>query len=248
MGKYRVLARNTAIISVGTLLSKLVTFFMVRFYTGVLTPAEYGTGDLLHTAVSLLMPFVSFGISDGVFRFLPEYPRAKRSVFSIGICTVTVGASLFAVLLALLPAAEEIRGYLPLLAFTTAAACYHSVCEQYIRAEGNTLLFAEQGLVNTLLVVLLNILLLTVFCLGVTGYVLSVGAADFLCTLYIIVRARLWRRVTLRPNRRLLPKMLRYSIPLIPTTVFWWITSASRVQVWDAREIVQDYADHVDHP
>lgn len=79
MGKYRALARNTVIISAGTLLSKLVTFFMVRLYTGVLTPAEYGTGDLLITTVSLLMPFVSFGISDGVFRFLPEYPRAKRA-------------------------------------------------------------------------------------------------------------------------------------------------------------------------
>ena len=37
MGKYKALARNTAIISVGTLLSKAVTFFMVQFYTYVLT-------------------------------------------------------------------------------------------------------------------------------------------------------------------------------------------------------------------
>ena len=75
MGKYRALARNTAILSIGTLLSKLVTFFMVRFYTGMLTPAEFGTGDLL-------TPFVSFGISEGVFRFLPEYPKAKKSIRS----------------------------------------------------------------------------------------------------------------------------------------------------------------------
>ena len=31
----------------------------------------------------------------------------------------------------------------------------------------------------------------------------------------------------LHPNRRLLRKMLRYSIPLIPTGVFWWITGVS---------------------
>ena len=75
MGKYRALARNTVIISAGTMLSKLVVFFMVRFYTGVLSPAEYGTADLLITTVSLLTPFISLGISDGVFRFTPEYPR-----------------------------------------------------------------------------------------------------------------------------------------------------------------------------
>ena len=227
MGKYKALVHNTAIISIGTLLSKLVVFFMVRFYTGVLTPGEYGTGDLLNTTVSLLMPVVSFGISDGVFRFLPEYPRARKSVFSIGIYTVTAGAVLLVLLLPLLGLIAEFRGHLILLGLMTMAACYHAVCEQYIRASGNTLLYARQGLLNTLLVVVLNILLLTVFRLGVTGYVLSVGLADFLCTVYLIWKARLWKRLTRRPNRTLLIKMLRYSIPLIPTTVFWWITSVS---------------------
>lgn len=200
---------------------------MVRFYTGVLTPAEYGTGDLLITAVSMLMPFVSLGISDGVFRFLPEYPGANKSVFSIGIYTVTAGAVFSAALLPILRSAEVFRGYLPLLAFMTITACYHSACAQYIRAVGNTLLFAKQGLFNTVLVVGLNILFLTVLRLGVTGYVMSIGSADFFCTVYLVVKQRLWRCLTSRPNRRLIRKMLLYSIPLIPTTVFWWITGVS---------------------
>lgn len=227
MGKYRALARNTAILSIGTLLSKLVTFFMVRFYTGMLTPAEFGTGDLLITTVSLLTPFVSFGISEGVFRFLPEYPKAKKNIFSIGIYTVTVGAVLLAALLPVLRLVGSFAGYLPLLLFLAMASCYHSVCEQYVRAEGDTVLFAKQGLLNTLLVVTLNILFLTVFRLGVTGYVLSVGLADSIATAFLVCKQRLWRRLTRRPNRKLLQKMLRYSIPLIPTTVFWWITSVS---------------------
>lgn len=227
MGKYRALVRNTAILSIGTVLSKLVTFLMVRFYTGMLTPAEFGTGDLLITTVSLLMPFVSFGISEGVFRFLPEYPKAKKNIFSIGIYTVTAGGIVLAALLPLLHLIGSFAGYLPLLAFLTMAACYHSVCEQYVRSEGNTILFAKQGLLNTLLVVTLNILFLTVFHLGVTGYVLSVGLADSACTGYLVCKQRLWRRLIRHPNRKLLQKMLRYSIPLIPTTVFWWITSVS---------------------
>lgn len=205
----------------------LVTFFMVRLYTGVLTPAEYGTGDLLITTVSLLMPFVSFGISDGVFRFLPEYPRAKKSIFSIGIYTVTAGAAVLAALLPLLRLVESLQGYSLMLAFLTLAACYHAVCEQYVRAAGDTLLYAKQGLLNTVLVVSLNLLFLMVLRLGVSGYVLSVGLADTLCTAYLVCRQRLWQRLTLRPNRKLLKRMLRYSIPLIPTTVFWWITSVS---------------------
>lgn len=226
-GKYRSLARNTAILSVGTLLSKLVTFLMVRFYTGVLSPAEYGTGDLLITTVSLLMPVVSFGISEGVFRFLPEYPRGKNSVFTIGVEMVTAGSVLLLAFLPLLRLVDGFQNHGILLVSMTVAACYHSVCAQYVRAEGDTMLFAMQGLLNTLLVVTLNVLLLTVFRLGVTGYVLSVGLADFLCTLYLVFRRRLWRCLTCHPNGKLARKMLRYSIPLIPTTVFWWITSVS---------------------
>lgn len=227
MGKYKALVRNTAMISVGTLLSKLVVFFMVRFYTGVLSPSEYGTGDLLITTVSLLTPFVSFGISDGVFRFLPEYPRGRKSIFTIGIYVVTAGVFLLAALSPLLGLVKEFHGSVWLLIFLTMGACYHSVCEQYVRAEGDMLLYAKQGLLNTVLVVTLNILFLTVFHLGVTGYVLSVGLADFLSTAYLICKHRLWRRLIPRPNRKLLVRMLEYSIPLIPTTVFWWITSVS---------------------
>lgn len=227
LGKYKALARNTFIISVGTLLSKLVVFFMVRFYTGVLTPAEYGTGDLLITTVSLLMPFVSFGISDGVFRFLPECPRAKRSVFTIGVSAVTAGLALFVVLFPILWQIKALQGYLPLLLLLTAAASYHSACEQYVRADGDTALYAAQGLLNTLLVVTLNLLLLKGFRLGVAGYALSVALADLFCTVFLVGKKRLWTRLTRRPNPRLLRRMLRYSIPLIPTTVFWWITSAS---------------------
>ena len=227
MGKYKELAKNTVIISVGTMLSKIVSFLMTRFYTGVLTPAEYGTSDLLNSTVSLLMPVISLGIADGVYRYLPEYPRSKKSDFSIGVYMVTAGTQLLAVFLPILRLEDGFDGYLPLLVFITLAACYHSVCEQYVRASGDTMLFAKQGLMNTMLVVTLNIVLLKVFSLGVTGYMLAVGLSDCICTAYLIIKKRLWGNLTVHPNKHMLKKMLRYSIPLIPTTVFWWITSVS---------------------
>lgn len=106
MGKYKTLARNAEIVSVGTFISKLIVFFMVRFYTGLLSPTEYGTADLLITTVSLLTPFVSLGITNGVFRFIPEHLNAKKSIFSIGIYTVTAG---IVILFLLLPLLQKIK-------------------------------------------------------------------------------------------------------------------------------------------
>lgn len=121
-----------------------------------------------------------------------------------------------------------------MLVFMTLAACLHSVCEQFVRAEGDTTLFAGQGILNTVLLVALNILFLKGFKLGITGYVLSVAVADVLCTAFLFVKKRLWRMLIPRPNAKLARKMLRYSIPLIPTTAFWWITASCDRYMIDA--------------
>jgi len=83
-----------------------------------------------------------------------------------------------------------------------------------------------QGMINTALVIGLNILFLAVLHYGVTGYVLSIVLADVACALLLLVRERLWNYLTFRPGR-IWKEMLVYSIPMIPTTVFWWITSVS---------------------
>ena len=211
----------------GTFGSKLLTFLMVRFYTGILTPEDYGTADLIMQTANLLFPVVSLGITSGVFRFALEKTEDRKSVFSAGCYTVTAGGLLLAAAIALLPVRGVFDEYAELIVCYTIASCYHSLCAQFIRAEGKIRLFARQGILNTVMVIGLNILFLAVFRLGITGYVLSVVLADGLCSLHLFGRERLWKMLTLHPETRLFNRMLRYSIPLIPTTIFWWITSVS---------------------
>lgn len=89
------------------------------------------------------------------------------------------------------------------------------------------MLFSVQGIINTALVIALNILFLAVMRIGITGYVLSVVLADFLCTIFLFAKEKLWKQFTLHPRKIAFKRMLRYSIPLIPATIFWWITSVS---------------------
>ena len=225
--KYKTLISNTMLISLGTFGSKLLVFFMVRFYTGYLTPADYGTADLITQTANLLLPLISLCITDGVFRFAVDHARSRQHIFTVGLYTITAGALLLAVALPLLGLVPEFDGYLWLIALFTMASCYHLLCAQFVRAEGKTALFAVQGMINTLLVIGLNILFLAVLHMGVTGYVLSVALADILCTLLLIFKEKLWRQLIARPSRAAFREMLRYSIPMIPTTIFWWITSVS---------------------
>ena len=47
MDKYKKLLSNTLIFAIGMFSSKLLTFFMVPFYTNVLTENELGTAGLV---------------------------------------------------------------------------------------------------------------------------------------------------------------------------------------------------------
>ena len=92
--KYKTLVSNTMLISLGTFGSKLLVFFMVRFYTSYLTPADYGTADLITQTANLLFPLISLGITDGVFRFAVDHTEQRRNIFSVGVYTILAGAVL----------------------------------------------------------------------------------------------------------------------------------------------------------
>ena len=225
--KYTTLVSNTFLISIGTFGSKLLTFFMVRFYTEVLTPSDYGTADLIMQGANLLFPVISMGIVEGVFRFALGNPKKRRNIFSAGVWVITGCSAVLAAVTGLTWSVDLFDDVLWLMAIYTIASCYHSLCAQFIRAQGKMALYAGQGILNTVLVIGLNILFLLVFKWGIIGYVLSTAVADILCSSFLVFKEKLWQYLTVKPGKGLLAHMLRYSVPLIPTTIFWWITSVS---------------------
>lgn len=227
MNKYQTLAANTILMSVGTFGSKLLVFLMVLFYTGYLTPAEYGTADLITQTANLLIPLVSLDITDAVFRFAAERRGGRTEAFSVGLRVITLGSAGMLLVIALLQGIPAVRAYGFLLASFVIASCYHALCAHFVRARGNTALFAAQGFFNTALFIGLNVLFLAVFHWGIRGYVLSTTVANLITTGLLVFRARLWRYAGLAPRRGLRRQMLRYCIPLIPTAVFWWIMGVS---------------------
>ncbi|MDE5859892.1 MAG: oligosaccharide flippase family protein, partial [Oscillospiraceae bacterium] len=64
--------------------------------------------------------------------------------------------------------------------------------------------------------------------MGVTGYVLSFIVSDFLSFAGLTIVAGLHKYLDFKYfSKRLWKDMLKYSAPLIPTYVLWWITSSS---------------------
>lgn len=229
--KYELLINNTLLISIGTFGSKILTFLMTRFYTEALTPSDYGEADLIIQTANLLIPLVSAGIADGVFRFVletdDEHTAKRKSIFSAGFYTISAGTAILAALSSFISIPGFLSEYKWLLIWFISASCYHSLCAQFIRGEGKTRLFAYQGVLNTVLVIVFSILFLSVFEAGTRGYIISITLADSICALYLVAGQKLWRLMDIHLKSGMWRKMMRYSLPLVPAALFWWITSVS---------------------
>ncbi len=226
--KYTKLFSNTLIFTVGKFVSKLIVILMLPFYTSYLTSAEYSTADLITNLCNLLIPIACLGVSEGIFRGAAAKNDDKESFFTNGVIMMLAGSAVFLALSPLLSLFDYFDEYIWLIIAYVFASNIHSVCSQYVCAIGRTKLFAGQGVLNTMLTVLLNILFLVVFEMYVWGYVLSIVLADLLSAIFLLFSARLYRAfIPSKISKTVIKELLRFCLPLIPSTVFWWITGVS---------------------
>lgn len=219
---------NTAILGAGTFASKVLVLLLMPFYTSILSTAEFGTADLIAQTANLLIPLAAVGICDGIFRFTLDSVEDKRAILSTGVAILACGSAVLCALAPLLGLWERLNSYVLLIAAYVIAANLHSAFAGYIRALGKTTLFAVQGIANTVLTVALNVLFLAVFDMGSTGYVLSVVVADFTVATVLFFAARLYRDLSWHSvSKETAGALLKFSVPYIPTTMLWLITSVS---------------------
>ena len=222
------LLSNTLIFTVGKFVSKLIVIFMLPFYTSYLSSAEYSTSDLITNLCNLLIPLACLGVSEGIFRNAADKNLDKESFFTNGAMLMVFGSLGFLALSPLLNLTGYFNDYIWLIVCYVLASNIHSVCSQYVCAIGRTKLFAIQGVINTILTVTLNIIFLAGFDMGINGYVLSIVLADFMTTLFVFFVAKLYYAFKPRKiSREVMKDLLRFCLPLVPSTIFWWITGVS---------------------
>ena len=224
MNLYRNLISNTVLFGISTFGARFLTFLLTPFYTRVLSSTEYGITDLLIQTGNLIIPIASVGIANGVIRYGLERSANKASVFTTGILVTLAGFFVLALASPLLDQLTFLSGYVRLdvrlVLLYVLAANLHSICNQFARALGHVRLFALDGILRTVLTILLNILLLAVFPLGAVGYVLANVLADGIAAVFVFSAAKEWRYLRLSSlSRPEAGRMLRYSAPLVPSTL-----------------------------
>ncbi len=234
MDKYKRLAANTVLFAVATFSSKLLSFFLMPYVTRQLERGEYGTADLIQQTANLLIPLVFIQISSGVLRFALDKETDKKDVFSVGIQTMAIGYLVF------IPFAYPLSfitldngnfrlgNYLLLVYIFVLTSGTRHLCQHFVRGSGNVRIFAIDGILATVMTLVFTFLFIGVFHWGVYGYILAIIGADACSVIFFFITNKLWRFVQWRGvDKSARRAMIKYSAPLIPTIILWWIINVS---------------------
>jgi len=226
--KYRHLAQNTIIFAIGTFSSKVLVFLMMPIYTRALSTTEYGTVDLIQQISNLLVPVVTLGVTSALIRFGIDTSFRKNDVFTTGIICFTSGFTLLLCFSPLMNMISYTSDYTVMLYFFILMSALREMCSQFSRVKGYVKLYAFDGFLTTFMNCLLTIIFLTGFHWGINGYLSAIITTDALSTLFLFFSARLFRNIHFRGlNKKTFKIILRYALPMIPTTLLWWIVSVS---------------------
>ena len=116
-----------------------------------------------------------------------------------------------------------------------------SVGSVFTRVRWLVRLFAVDGIRSTFPSVLFACLYVMVFHMGVVGYISAIITSDACSVVFLALTTGNLRY--LRPMRvaHAVPvAMLKYSIPMVPNTIFWWISNISNRFLIEALMIQTD--------
>ena len=234
----KILAKETAIYGVSSIVGKFLNWMLVPLYTYVLQQqSDYGIVTNLYAWTALLLVILTYGMETGFFRFVNKEGEDPRAVYSTSLIALFTTSLLFAVVCIVwqAPIASAL-GYpthgefIALLGTTVAIDAFASIPFAYLRYKKHPLQFAGLKLLFVFLNIALNIFFL-VICPKIqdwamisswydpnygVGYVFVANIlATAIQTLFLLPAMAEGLKGSVVFDWDLLKHMLKYSLPLL---------------------------------
>jgi len=219
-----------------SILSRFIGFLLLPLYTRILTPADYGVLNIVNTTVFLLTMFVVLALdsASGVFFWDKEYEKNEHPIFASWFWCQLTTAAFFAALLAFLaPVLSEAlfktrnHAYIfRIAALILPVSVIPTMIWNWFRLHRrvwSTTIFVS---ISTLLQIGLTVYFIAYTRVGTVGFfwaqVIANGLMSLIGVFYIgkIILPKYF-------NKELLKKMLRFSLPMIPAALAFWLLNSA---------------------
>ncbi len=229
MDKNKMLIKNTIIIGIGQFVPKLLSFITLPLITLYLTTAEYGRYDYFISLASIIIPIVTLQIQQASFRYIissKDTNEVSKYFTNSLIYTIISSTFLLPLTILLLPVQNVMMSTLLFLLYLSQSI--HGLLAQVARGLAQN----KQYSISIALFSIIN------FCCIIIFYFFKSITLELLIssliTSYVISLLYLIRYVKLslyfNPELitfKTISLLLKYSIPLIPSTISLWIVNLS---------------------
>lgn len=230
MNKKKQLAKNTLIIFLGKVCTQLISFFLIPLYTSYLATNEYGIVDLVQTYVTLLVPIITMELEMSIFRYLVDSrtdSKNTKKLISNNFYILRFCLLLFLVLYLGVCFFIDIP-YKWIILVDIIVCVLSGNFLQISRGLGKITDFSISCILTGLTTVVSNIILICFVGLKAEGMIISMALANGICSLYLFIRLKLYKYIDFKlVDKKLIKDMYKYSLPLVPNGISWWIVNIS---------------------
>lgn len=230
MSRHKNLIKNTAILLFGKIFTQFLSFFLVPLYTYMLPTEEYGAVDLIITYITLLTPVITIQQEMATFRHLIDVRGDKvkcAEVIATSIKSIMARMAVVAIPYVIIVLVLQWKYAIPVVACAVSVVI-SNLFLQIARGVGDNLKYTIGSIIAGLVTVASNIILICFCHLGAVSILISMALANTLCGAYLFfslnVKEFLFKTKSSKHLRR---KMLKYSWPLVPNGISWWLINAS---------------------
>ncbi|MBL1228920.1 polysaccharide biosynthesis C-terminal domain-containing protein [Enterococcus sp. BWB1-3] len=226
MNKYKKLLSNSLIFGIGNFGSKILILLMVPFYTFHMSTTSYGTADLITTTTNMLLPIATLSIHEATLRFVMDKEYENNIILSNSLFLGGMALTITLIFLLLIKIIFNVE-YIGYMIGIVAVQAIQNILAQFTRGIGKVKIYAINGLLVSVFLVILNLLFIGEFNMNLYGYLLSIIISSFISIVFLIISSKEFFFCKYILDFQTTKRMLIFSFPLIPNSFMWWIINAS---------------------
>ena len=234
------LIKGVGIYAIGTFGTKILSFLIVPLYTYYIVTSDMGIYDILISTINLLTPIITMQISDAAYRWIIRADEKSKAIYICATIQVLLINCTLAMLLIFLTNYFYAIPYCTYFCVILVLSRTFQTMQKLLRGLKKQWLFAISGLIYTIVFLSLNVLQLCVLKRGLESLFQSAIAANVVAILVIIIFEPQFRiNYISRPDHKLIYEMYRYSVPLVPNYLNWWVINSSDILFCLLWEVLQ---------
>ena len=230
MSKNKEYIKNTLILLIGKFATQFTSFLLLPLFTHYLQTEDYGWIDLLQSYIFLFVPILTLRLDSAIFRFLIDKrkdEKGKSKIISNSLFILLI-VTLIAIIISLAIMIFFKFKYIYSVIINLIILMISNVLLQVLRGLGKNKEYSIASIITGATSLIINVILILCFKFGANSILIASSIANVFVIAYIIFVSKVLKYFDKKEiNQEEIIKILKYSLPMIPNSLSWWIVNVS---------------------